>query len=109
LFGGSEATVRLRVESYSSGCSTAVLFEGQLLPRKSPRGLFDRYLEELQTPIGFPLSIDALYDASSDNGRLVIKSGGVTLVQVSPLNRRFQITLALPTEEELCITALADE
>ena len=100
--------MRLRIESFSSGRSTAVLFEGQLQPRKRPRGVFDRYLDGLQTPCGLPLSIEALYDASSDNGRLVIRSGEVSLVEVAPLVRSFQMVLALPTEEELCVTALAD-
>lgn len=70
--------------------------------------MFDRYLDDLQTPLGLPLSIEAFYDASSDNGRLVIKSGEVSLVEVAPLSRRFQMSLALPTEEELCVTTLAD-
>ena len=100
--------MRLRIESFSSGRSTAVLFEGQLQPRRKPRGLFDRYLDDLRTPIGLPLSVEAFYDASSDNGRLVIRSGEVSLVEVAPLSRRFQLSLALSTEEELCITALAD-
>ena len=30
--------MRLRIESFTSGRSTAVLFEGQLQPRKKPRG-----------------------------------------------------------------------
>jgi hypothetical protein len=70
--------------------------------------VFDRYLEGLQTPMGLPLFVQALYDASSDNGTLVIKSGEVTLVRVAPLSRGFQLILALPSEEELCIQALAD-
>jgi hypothetical protein len=100
--------MRLRIESFLSGRSTAVLFEGQLQPRKKPRGVFDRYLDDLRTPLGLPLSIEAIYDASSDNGRLVIRSGELSLVEVAPLSRRSQLSLTLPTEEELCVTALAD-
>src|SRR5258708_16981333 len=100
--------MRLRIEAFPSGRSTAVLFEGQLQPRKKPRGVFDRYLDDLQTPLGLPLSIEAIYDASSDNGRLVIRSGEVSLVEVAPLSRAFQMSLALPTEEMLCVTTLAD-
>jgi hypothetical protein len=99
--------VRLRIETFSRGRSTAVLYEGSLRPGKKPRGIFDRYLE-VQTPLGLSLSVEALYDASSDNGRLVVKSGDVSLVEVAPLARRFQMMLALPTGEELCVTAMAD-
>lgn len=100
--------MRLRIESFRSGHSTAVLFEGQLRPRKKPRGIFDRYLDDLRTPLGLPLSIEAIYDASYDNGRLVIRSGDVSLVEVAPLSRQFQMSLALPTEESLSVSALAD-
>ena len=71
--------MRLSIESFSSGRSTAVLFEGQLLPRKKPRGIFDRYLDDLRTPLGLLLSVEAFYDASPDSGRLVIRSGEVSL------------------------------
>jgi hypothetical protein len=30
------------------------------------------------------------------------------LVEVAPLSRRFQMVLALPTEEELCVTTRVD-
>jgi hypothetical protein len=101
--------MRLHIETFSSGRSTAVLFEGQLLPRRSPRGMFDRCLEGLRTPMGLPLFVQALYDACSDHGLLVIRSGATILVQVAPLNRRFQMVVVLPTEEELHVTASADE
>jgi hypothetical protein len=80
-----------------------------LLPRKRPHGLFDRYLQDLQTPLGLSLSIEAHYDASVDNGRLVITSGETSLAEVSPFSRGFQMISRLPTGEELCVTASADD
>ena len=100
--------MRLRIESFRSGHSTAVLFEGQLQPRKKTRGIFDRYLDDLRTPLGLPLSVEAIYDASSDKGRLVIRSGDVSLIEVAPLSRHFQMSLALSTEEILSVTTLDD-
>ena len=85
-----------------------MLFEGQLQPRKKPRGIFDRYLDDLRTPLGLPLSIEAIYDATSDNGRLIIRTGEVALVEVAPLSRQFQMSLVLSTEEILSVTTLAD-
>src|SRR5262245_35648971 len=79
---GWEATMRLHIESFSSGRSTAVLFAGQLLPRRGPRGMFVRYLEGLRTPMGLPLFVQALYDACSDHGLLVIRSGDTILARV---------------------------
>ena len=101
-------TMRLRIESFTSGRSTAVLFEGQLKPRKKPRGIFDRYLDDLRTPLGLQLSVEAIYDASSDNGRLIIRSGEVSLVEAAPLSRHFQMILTLSTEEILSVTTLTD-
>jgi hypothetical protein len=76
--------------------------------RGGTRRVFDRNLDDLRTPLGLVLSIEATYDARSDDGRLVIRSAGASLVEVAPLSRRFQMVLALPTEEELCVTALVD-
>ena len=52
--------MRLRAESFRSGRSTALLFEGQPQPRKKPRGIFDRYLDGLRTPLGCSLRIEAI-------------------------------------------------
>ncbi len=100
--------MRLRVETFNGGRSTAVLFEGLLLPRKKTRGLFERYIDGLQTPVGLPLSIQAVHAPESDTGELVVRSGEAELVRLGPLCRGFGIIFVLPTEEELCIMAAAD-
>jgi hypothetical protein len=83
-----------------------VLYEGQLMPRKIPRGILDRYLDDLETSSGLPLIVEAIYDVSSDNGRLEVSTAGRPLIQVAPFCRSFQMIITLPTGEELCITSL---
>ena len=83
-----------------------LLFEGRVRQKKSPspRGVFDLFVSEIQTPMGLPLELDIDYDASINAGNLAVTTSGEPLLWMSPLTRQSCIILKLPTEEELTIT-----
>jgi hypothetical protein len=83
----------------------ALIFEGRVKRMKSPRGVFDLIVDDIQTPMGLPLELSALYDASCDNGNLTISTSGRCLLGMSPLTRRSCCNVILPTDEELTMSA----
>jgi hypothetical protein len=86
-----------------------VLFEGQLRPVKKQRGVLSLFRDDLQTPLGLALTVDAWYHAGMDSGRLSVRSPDGLLAEVAPLMKdRFLLVLSLPSGEELEVAALSD-
>src|SRR5262249_54139795 len=96
----------IRVECKFASVDT-VLFEGRMKPKKhpSPRGIFDLWVGDMETPMGLPLELDVYYDAGSNAGRMEITTSGLRLMWMAALTRPPSFILLWPTQEELTTPA----